>query len=134
MPVMDIGHMVMVVLFFGVFMSMRMDILGIVMSMHAIIMAVTVFMKNSSMYMGMRVVLMDKQQCSANHQYRSDDEKEGRELPKHKNGKRHACQWSRAIQSAGTRRAKPAHGTDEEQGAQAIAEKTKEQCSQNGYK
>ena len=45
MPVMNVGHVVVLMLFGGMFMLMRVDSLCIVMSMRRVIVAVTVFME-----------------------------------------------------------------------------------------
>ena len=59
-------------------MPMRMDTFAATMSVHAIIMAMAMFMNNCCMNMGMRMLFINKKQCAADHQNRGDNEKERR--------------------------------------------------------
>jgi len=73
MPVMNIWHVIVLMLFSGMFMFVRMcSCYGCIMRMSGIIMLVTVLMEHGSMNVRMRMFLIDQQERANDHQNPSE--------------------------------------------------------------
>ena len=98
MPVMDVGHVSVLVLGAGMLVFVGVSHLGRVMCVE-LIMAVPVLMDNRHVDVEMGMLLIGQQKRACNHQSCGDKKRPGNGIVKYKDGKDHACQGSCPVQA-----------------------------------
>lgn len=79
MPVVDIGHVIVFMLFCGMLVLVGMcACCGRIMIVSGVVMSMAVLMQQDRMHMQMRVLLIDKQERAADHQYPCKNIRNGR--------------------------------------------------------